>query len=98
MMDRFNSLDAQVFGISIDHNAAHAAFAEKQGIEYPLLADFHPKGEVGRAYGVYSEDKGFHLRWTFVIDPEGRISFIQRNEVPEVPEIEEVLAAVIAAQ
>jgi peroxiredoxin (alkyl hydroperoxide reductase subunit C) len=98
VMDRFNKLDAQVFGISIDHINAHAAFAEKMGIEYPLLADFHPKGQVGRSYGVYMDDKGFHQRWTFVVDPEGRISFIQKNAIPEVPEIEEILQAVVDAQ
>ena len=98
MMDRFNALEAQVLGISIDHHNAHAAFAAKVGITYPLLADFHPKGAVGRAYGVYMEEHGFHQRWTFVIDPEGRISFIQKNAVPEVPEIEEVVKAVMDSQ
>ena len=34
----------------------------------------------------------------FVIDPEGRISFIQKNAVPEVPEIEEDVKAVMDAQ
>lgn len=94
LMDRFNALDAQVLGISVDHRNAHAAFARHQGITYPLLADFHPKGLVGRDYGVYLPEKGFHQRWTFVIDPEGRISYIQKNAVPEVPEIEEILVAV----
>ncbi len=94
VMSRFNRLDCQVFGISVDHNNAHAAFAAKLGIEYPLLADFHPKGEVGTLYGVYDEDLGFNRRWTFVIDPEGRIAFIQKNEVGEVPDVDEIVEAV----
>jgi peroxiredoxin len=94
VMTRFNRLEAQVFGISVDHRWAHAAFAAQRGITYPLLADFHPKGAVGRQYGVYQDELGFHKRWTFVIDPEGRVSFIQENEVGEVPDIEEVILAV----
>lgn len=93
-MTRLNRLEAQVLGISIDHKNAHRAFAEKEGIEYPLLADFHPKGKVGRLYGVYLDDKGYNARTTFVIDPEGRISYIQENATPEVPEIEEIIEAV----
>ena len=93
-MSRLNRLEAQVLGISIDHGHAHRAFAAKEGIKYPLLSDFHPKGEVGALYGVYLEDKGFHTRTTFIVDPEGRISFIQENAVPEVPEIDELVEAV----
>jgi len=91
---QFNLLEAQVLGVSVDHRHAHAAFARQMSIQYPLLADFHPKGAVGRMYGVYDEEKGFHRRWTFVIDPEGRISHIQKNLVPEVPELDELIDAV----
>jgi len=94
VMSQLNRLDAQVFGISIDHKWAHAAFAEKTGVTYPLLADFHPKGEIGRKYGVYMEDKGIHKRWVFVVDPEGRVSHIQQNEIGEVPDVEEIIKAV----
>jgi len=90
----FERAEAQVLGISVDHRHAHAAFAKQNGIAYPLLADFHPKGDVGKRYGVYLEDAGFHARTTLVIDPEGRICFIQENETSAVPDIEEVLEAV----
>jgi peroxiredoxin len=45
-------------------------------------------------YGAYNEDTGYHNRWTFVIDPEGRISHVQRCEINEVPDIDEIVAAV----
>lgn len=94
LMAQFNLLEAQVLGVSVDHRNAHAAFAKQMGIGYPLLADFHPKGTVGRMYGAYDEEKGFHRRWIFVIDPEGRISHIQKNQISEVPDIEEIIEAV----
>lgn len=90
----FEKLDAQVLGISVDHRHAHAAFAKQLGITYPLLADFHPKGEVGRRYGVYLEDYGYNGRANFVIDPEGRISFIQEMVPSDLPDFDELLEAV----
>ncbi|RMF30814.1 MAG: peroxiredoxin [Chloroflexi bacterium] len=92
-MSRLNALDAQVLGISVDSVWAHKAFAQKMGITYPLLADFHPKGEVARKYGVYLEDKGIAARTTFVVDAEGRIAHIQQNEILQVPDVGEIVDA-----
>jgi peroxiredoxin (alkyl hydroperoxide reductase subunit C) len=86
--------DAMVFGISVDSWWTHKAFAEAADITYPLLADFHPKGAVGRMYGVYNSDLGSHNRWTFVIDLDGRVAHIQTNERGEVPDMEEIVEAV----
>jgi peroxiredoxin len=94
VMPRLNQLDAQVIGVSVDHKFAHKAFAAATGIEYPLLTDFQPRGEVGALYGAFDESAGFNRRWTFVIDPEGRISHIQRNEVGDVPDLDEIVDAV----
>ena len=46
VMSQLNQLDAQVLGISVDHKWAHAAFVARDGIKYPLLADFNPRGNV----------------------------------------------------
>ena len=51
-MKSFESLDAEVMGISVDSLWAHKAFADKMGIKYSLLADFHPKGAVSEKYGT----------------------------------------------
>ena len=45
-MKKFEQLDAQVMGISVDSAWSHKAYAEKMGIQYPLLADFQPRGAV----------------------------------------------------
>ena len=57
-MKRFEQLDAQVLGVSVDSVWSHQAYAEKMGIRYPLLADFNPRGAVAAKYGVYLEDQG----------------------------------------
>jgi len=46
MLPSKGSADVEVLGISVDSLWAHKAFAAQQGITYPLLADFHPKGAV----------------------------------------------------
>ena len=71
--DRYAAYGAEVFGISVDSKYCHAAFKRDEQISARLLADFHPKGQVAQAYGVYIEGAGIANRGTFVIDAEGRI-------------------------
>ncbi len=93
-MARFNELDAQVFGISVDSVWAHKAFARQMGITYPLLADFHPKGAVAQAYGTYLAENGISSRTIFVVDRKGKIAETYGVDIPEVPEVERVIEAV----
>src|SRR5690349_25069359 len=58
VMPEFERYNAGVVGISVDNVWSHRAFAEDRGIMFPLLADFEPKGEVARQYGVYDEHGG----------------------------------------
>ncbi len=60
-LKQFEKLDAQVLGLSVDSVWAHKAFAEKMGISYPLLADFHPKGAVADKFGMYLSEKGITI-------------------------------------
>ncbi len=82
-LSQFNSLNAQVFGISVDSVWAHKAFAEKLKIQYPLLADFHPKGAVASKYGLYLDEKGITARATVVIDKEGKVADVKVQEIPQ---------------
>jgi peroxiredoxin len=74
----FQSNDIELIGISVDSKATLRAFAEKEGYDFTLLADFWPHGEVAKEYGVFLEQKGFANRATFLIDVHGviRASFI----------------------
>ena len=46
VLGEIEARDASLVGISVDSAACHAAFREKLGLTFPLLADFQPKGEV----------------------------------------------------
>lgn len=65
---RVEARGARLVGISVDGPWCHAAFAEHRGFDFPLLADFEPKGRVARAYGVYREEDGIAERALFVLD------------------------------
>jgi peroxiredoxin len=76
---------ASVIGISVDSTDSHRAFRERLNLEMPLLADFHPKGEVARAYGVYSDEYGKSGRALFLIDENGVVSWAYESPPLEVP-------------
>lgn len=89
-MKQYEKLDAQVLGLSVDSVWAHKAFAEKMGINYPLLADFHPKGAVAEKFGVYLADKGITGRAIAIIDKAGKIAWFKNYDIPVVPDMKEV--------
>ena len=92
-MKRFDQLDAQVLGVSVDSVWSHKAYAEKMGIHYPLLADFHPRGAVAEKYGVYLADKGITGRAISIIDRDGKLAWHKNYDIPVVPGIDEVATA-----
>jgi peroxiredoxin len=75
----------QLLGISVDSSWTHNAFRKQLGIDIPLLADFHPKGEVSRRYGAYIEEFGTANRSLVLIDEEGVVRWV--HESPSVLEI-----------
>ncbi|GAB3491287.1 thioredoxin-dependent thiol peroxidase [Curvibacter fontanus] len=76
---QLQALGAEVVGISVDSSASHAAFAQKYKLPFPLLAD--EKGEVAARYGTLSDwlVYKFAKRYTFVIDPQGRMAKAYRS-------------------
>lgn len=71
--DLFQEYEAQLLGISVDDAASHAAFASSLNLNFPLLSDDDPAGEVARKYGVFNDGDGLAERALFVIDGEGTI-------------------------
>jgi peroxiredoxin len=92
-MKSFESLDAEVLGVSVDSVWSHKAFADKMGIKYSLLADFHPKGAMSEKYGVYLADKGITGRSIVIVNKGGKIAWAKNYDIPVVPDVKEVAAA-----
>ena len=76
-MAKFEAMETQIVGISVDSPFANKRFAEDLGVTYPLLSDFHRT--VSRRYGVLDEERGVARRTTFVIDKEGIIRHIEQG-------------------
>ena len=74
LLEQFEAEETQVLGLSIDSKFCHKAWAEGfDGIKFPLLADFHPKGEVAKAYGLWLDDAGISDRATVLIGKDGKV-------------------------
>jgi peroxiredoxin len=92
-LKQFEELGAQVLGISVDSVWTHDAFAKSLKLSYPLLADFHPKGEVARAYGLYQEDRGMTKRATVIVDRNGKVAWVKEQPIAQARDNGELLEA-----
>jgi peroxiredoxin len=92
----FHQRGAQLLGISVDGAWSHTAFREAHKIEFPLLADFNPKGETARAYGVYDDKNDMSERALFVIDRDKKVAWSYVSPVGVSPGADGALNAVEA--
>ncbi len=74
----FGTEHVELLAVSVDSKATLRAFAESEGYNFTLLADFWPHGAVAKEYGVFLDEKGYANRASFLIDVDGiiRASFV----------------------
>jgi peroxiredoxin len=86
----FEGYDAQVVGISIDSVHTNKAWEKSLGtLNYPLLSDFWPHGEVAQKYGVLRQ-QGQAERALFIVDKEGKIAYIDVHDISLQPDNEDL--------
>ena len=98
-LSKYESLNAEVLGISVDSPFAQDAWAKKENIKIPLLSDLNK--QTAKAYGVLLDDLlGFgatSARAAFVIDKNGIVRHSEQTptpkELPDFNKIAEVLAS-----
>jgi peroxiredoxin len=88
----FMTFDTEVLAISCDPMFALRAFADTEGLNFPLLSDFWPHGAVSRAYDVFDEERGCPRRSSYVIDKAGVLRWSVHNAMPEGRDLDEHLA------
>jgi peroxiredoxin len=93
VLPEFQKWGAELLGISVDGVWSHLAFAEDRNLHFPLLADFEPKGEVARAYGVYRTQDGTSERALYVIDADGIVEWGYVSPVGVNPGADGILLA-----
>jgi len=79
-MSELNDLDARVVVITTTPLPSNKAWADRNGIEYPVLSDFWPHGEVTKAYESFDDRVGAANRRSFVLDADGVIQAIVETE------------------
>ena len=86
ILGELEARDVRLLGVSVDSAFAHKAFQRELGVSIPLLADFHPKGEVAQSFGVYSEKYGVARRSLVMIGPDGVVRWSYVSPSPlEIP-------------
>jgi peroxiredoxin Q/BCP len=74
---KMRGYEVAYFTASNDPLEANKKFAEKLGVDYPILSD--PDSSVATAYGVYNPDRKAAQRWTFYIGADGKILAIDKT-------------------
>ncbi len=87
----FATFDSEVLALSCDPIFALRAFADADGLNFPLLSDFWPHGAVARAFDVFDETTGSARRSSYVVDREGRLRWSVHNDMPEGRDLDEHL-------
>lgn len=72
----------EVVGVSVDSSWSHNAFRKSLGLDIPLLADFHPKGEAMERFGAYLPDWGTGNRSLVLVDAEGVVEWVHESPNP----------------
>ena len=89
----FDELGTVAVGVSVDSFPSKHAWAREIGIKATrLLCDFWPHGAVAHALGLFREEEGFSERANLIVDERGRVAFIRIYEIPQLPDIEEIVA------
>ena len=78
--DLIQKYDVTYFMASVDPLDLNTKFAAEHKADFPLLSD--PTKETAKAYGVLNE-RGVANRWTFYVDKNGKIAYIEKMVKPE---------------
>ena len=97
---RYNNLNAQVLGISVDGTFVQKGFAKANNITFPLLSDFNK--EVIKSYDVLLPEfahgmKGVARRSVFIVDKDGIIKYVEVTPTPGDQVNFEALTKAVAA-
>lgn len=92
----YETLNATVYGISVDSPFSQEAFAKQHGFNFPLLSDFNK--EVSAAYDVLFEDllgfKGVSKRAAIVVGKDGNVLYSESSDNPkQLPDFDAIKAA-----
>jgi alkyl hydroperoxide reductase subunit AhpC len=96
-------LGVEVISISVDSMFVHKMWNDHElskmvdgGVPFHMASD--AAGNVGKVYGVYSEETGVELRGRFIIDPDGVIQAMEVMTPPVGRKLAETIRQIQAFQ
>ncbi|TDI51496.1 MAG: redoxin domain-containing protein [Acidobacteria bacterium] len=92
-----DNVDAKVVIITVHAIPTNAKWAEENGFEFPVLADYWPHGEVAKAYGAFNDALGCANRVTYVLDAEGVVRDVVSTDSLGTPREYELYGKALAA-
>jgi len=93
-LGRFRAAGTQVLGVSVDSLHSHANWASSLGgVSFPLLADFHPKGDLAQKLGLFLDGAGISDRATVIIDRDGIVQYAESVGPGGRRNVDELVAA-----
>jgi mycoredoxin-dependent peroxiredoxin len=95
-LSAFQNENVELLAVSCDSMFTQRVWAEKEGYQFPVLADFWPHGAVAQAFGIFDEARGCALRGTFVIDKEGVVRWQVVNGLGDARSNDDYKAALAA--
>ena len=88
----FKNLNTIAVGINVDSIPSKKAWAESLGLKKTrILSDFWPHGKIAKLYHLFRENEGISERANLIINKKGVIEFIRIYDIPELPDLEEIL-------
>jgi len=90
LANEFRAEEAEILGVSVDSVDSHVKWSEELGgVNYPLLSDADKS--ISRLYGVLDESEGVCLRATFIVGPDGKITYVVISHANVGRSVEETL-------
>jgi peroxiredoxin len=91
-LEEFLTFDTEVLAVSCDPVYSLRTFADTDGLNFSLLSDYWPHGEVASSYGVFDDARGTAQRSSFVVDKQGVVRWLVHNDRTEARDLDEHLA------
>jgi peroxiredoxin len=95
---RIDEAGGELLALSCDPMFSLRVFADRDGLELPLLSDFWPHGQVASAYGAFDAEHGCPTRSTFVVDRDGVLRWSVHNPMGEARSIDDYVRALEAVE
>jgi peroxiredoxin len=93
--DKLERNNTVALGISVDPVPSKSAWAEDMELKnLRLVSDFWPHGEFATKLGIFIKEKGISGRVNILVNSEGEVLWAKEYDIPELPDIDEVLEVV----